>query len=29
MEEFVCAENNEDYFGLDDYKIPTAVKPDF
>ena len=29
MEEFVCAENNADYFGLDDYTIPTAAKPDF
>jgi len=29
MEEFVCAENNADYFGLDDYTIPTATKPDF
>ena len=25
----VCAENNPDYFGLDDYKVPTANKPDF
>ena len=29
MEEFSCAENNADYFGLDDYTIPTAAKPDF
>jgi len=29
IEEFVCAENNPDYFGLDDYKVPTATKPDF
>jgi len=29
IEEFVCAENNQDYFGLDDYKIPTAGKADF
>lgn len=29
IEEFVCAENNADYFGLDDYTIPTAAKPDF
>lgn len=29
IEEFVCAENNADYFGLDDYKIPTAARPDF
>lgn len=29
IEEFACAENNADYFGLDDYKIPTAAKPDF
>jgi hypothetical protein len=29
IEEFVCAENNRDYFGLDDYKIPTAVNADF
>ena len=29
MEEFVCAENNQDYFGLDDYRIPTAAKADF
>jgi hypothetical protein len=29
MQEFACAENDPDYFGLDDYKIPTAAKPDF
>ena len=29
LEEFVCAENNPDYFGLDDYSVPTAEKPDF
>jgi hypothetical protein len=29
MVEFSCPENNNDYFGLDDYKIPTAAKPDF
>jgi hypothetical protein len=29
VEEFVCAENNQDYFGLDDYTIPTAHTPDF
>jgi hypothetical protein len=29
LEEFVCAENNPDYFGLDDYSVPTAKKPDF
>jgi hypothetical protein len=29
MEEFSCAENNADFFGLDDYKIPAAAKPDF
>src|SRR5215471_21514917 len=29
LTEFVCAENNPDYFGLDDYKVPTANKPDF
>jgi hypothetical protein len=29
IEEFACAENNQDYFGLDDYKIPTSAKPDF
>jgi hypothetical protein len=29
MQEFSCAENNADYFGLDDYKIPTAAKADF
>lgn len=29
IEEFVCAENNQDYFGLDDYKIPTAARPEF
>jgi len=29
MEEFVCAENNTDYFGLDDYSMPTAKTPDF
>ncbi len=29
LEEFVCAENNRDYFGLDDYTIPAAAKPDF
>ena len=29
LEEFVCAENNPDYFRLDDYSVPTAKKPDF
>jgi hypothetical protein len=29
MQEFACAENNPDYFGLDDYTVPTANKPDF
>jgi hypothetical protein len=29
IEEFVCAENNQDYFKLDDYTIPTAARPDF
>ena len=29
MTEFACAENNPDYFHLDDYSIPTAAKPDF
>jgi len=29
LTEFVCAENNPDYFGLDDYKVPTATKLDF
>jgi len=29
LEEFACAENNQDYFGLDDYTIPTAAKADF
>jgi len=29
MEEFSCAENNPDYFHLDDYTVPTAAKPDF
>ena len=29
MQEFACAENNPDYFHLDDYSIPTAAKPDF
>ena len=27
--EFVCAENNDDHFGLNDYTMPTAEKPDF
>jgi len=29
MEEFNCAENNDDHFGLDDYKMPIANTPDF
>jgi len=29
LEEFVCAENNPDYFGLDDYSVPRAKTPDF
>jgi hypothetical protein len=29
MEEFVCAENNEDHFHLNDYEMPTAKTPDF
>jgi hypothetical protein len=29
IQEFACAENNSDYFGLDDYTIPTAARPDF
>jgi hypothetical protein len=29
MTEFVCAENNEDHFNLNDYTMPTADKPDF
>ncbi len=29
MQEFSCAENNADYFGLDDYSIPTATKSVF
>jgi len=29
LTEFACAENNPDYFQLDDYSIPTATKPDF
>jgi hypothetical protein len=29
MEEFVCAENNEDHFHLNDYSMPIASKPDF
>ena len=29
IEEFVCAENNQDYFGLDDYTIPAAARSDF
>ncbi len=28
-DEFVCAENNDDHFGLNDYTMPTADKPDF
>jgi hypothetical protein len=28
-DEFVCAENNDDHFGLNDYSMPTAEKPDF
>ncbi len=27
--EFVCAENNDDHFGLNDYTMPIAEKPDF
>lgn len=29
MEEFACPENNTDYFGLNDYTIPTAEHSDF
>ena len=29
IEEFACAENNQDYFGLDDYTIPATAKSDF
>jgi hypothetical protein len=29
MEEFVCAENNDDKFKLDDFSVPTDEKPDF
>jgi hypothetical protein len=29
MTEFVCAENNEDHFGLNDHTMPTATKLDF
>ena len=29
LEEFACAENNPDYFHLDDYSVPTAKTPDF
>jgi len=29
LTEFACAENNPDYFHLDDYAVPTAAKPDF
>ena len=29
IEEFACAENNQDFFHLDDYTIPTAAKSDF
>ena len=29
MEEFVCAENNDDKFSLDDYSVPTDETPDF
>lgn len=28
-DEFVCAENNDDHFGLNDFAMPTAEKPDF
>ena len=29
LEEVRCAENNPDYFGLDDYSVPTGTKLDF
>ena len=29
MTEFVCAENNEDHFNLNDHSMPTANTPDF
>jgi hypothetical protein len=29
MVENLCAENNADFFGCDDYPVPQAAKPDF
>jgi hypothetical protein len=29
MIENLCAENNVDFFGYDDYPVPQAARPDF